>query len=540
MVASRVVFLPAMTTLKRFAGPLAAIVLLGALLRLGFLAASGWMVEGDEAAVGLQALHILRGQLAIFYPGQAYLGNLESYLTAVVFAVAGPSRYALKVAPFAFALASIALSDTLGRVVFGDRRTGLFAALLTAVAPAFALLWSVKARGGYGEAVVYAQMAWLWLHRAAYPDARTRRGRMALGAGVIAGYGLWLNPITLYVLAPLALVYGAALPARLVRAPLRGDTLRLLGLLIAGVFAGLLPIALYRLAYGNAALGIVSNLPPLKSWPDIIGQSWLYFWRDGLPALTGLRVPKDKPWLPDWRLIAAPVYAVAVLALLPCARRSAGDTVLLLCALLAFPVFAFGTLSGGNFAAIIPDSGLLTRYLLPLGLLLALALARLCAPHRRAGLTAVALLLVVNLFSLFSADAVALSRNEFANQPLPASTDDLIAELNARGIRHVYTNHWIGYVLTLESRESILTHDYTDTEFGMDRFPDYSRAVLAAPRTALVVFNPHYEPNPIDALLREMNVAYSKSDLPSFILYYDMQPFVKPAALDRVLQWPYY
>ncbi|MBI5876220.1 MAG: glycosyltransferase family 39 protein [Chloroflexi bacterium] len=526
--------------MKRFLSPLALIVLLGALLRLAFLFASQWMVEGDEAAVGLQALHILRGQFAIFYPGQAYLGNLESYLTAVVFAVTSPSRYALKIVPFAYALASIALSYALGRVVFRDERTGLFAALLTAVAPVFALMWSLKARGGYVEALVYVQLAWLWLHRAAYPEPQTRRTRTALGAGVIAGYGLWMNPIALYFLAPLAIVYGGIMLARIARRATRRDALGLAALIVAGAAVGLLPMALFRLAYGDAAFGIVSNLPPRQSWPDIIDQAWQYFWRDGLTALAGLRGPKDKPWSPDWRLIVTPLYAVALLALIPRTRKSAGDAVLLLAALLALPVFAFGALTGGNFAAIIPDSGLLTRYLLPLGLLSALALARLFAANRILAAIGLALLLAVNLFSAVSTDTVALARNEFANQPLPASYDDLIADLNARGIRHVYTNHWIGYLLTLESRETILTHDYSDAEFQMDRFPDYSRAVLASPNSALVVFNPHYEPNPIDAQLRQMNVAYRKSDLASFIVYYDMQPFIKPAALDRVLQWPYY
>ena len=71
---------------------LSLILLAGCLLRLYYLNASRWLVEGDEAAVGLQALQILRGEHPIFYPGQAYLGNLESYLVAAVFALTGDSQ----------------------------------------------------------------------------------------------------------------------------------------------------------------------------------------------------------------------------------------------------------------------------------------------------------------------------------------------------------------------------------------------------------------------------------------------------------------
>ncbi len=539
MVGSRFVFRA--RRMKRLVSPLTLIVLVGALLRLWFLFASQWMVEGDEAAVGLQALHLLRGEWTIFYPGQTYLGNFESYLTAAVFAVSGPSRYALKVVPFVFSLLFIALSYELGNVVFNDKRAGLLAALFAALAPIYLTMWSLKARGGYIEALVYAQLAWLWLHRAVYPADNVSPRRMALGAGVVIGYGLWMNPITLYLFGPLALVYGGILLARLARGATWRAAASVIGLGIVGAVLSLLPLLLHKLAYGGATLAVTADMAPVGSQADIVAQIWQYLWHDGLPTVIGLRAPKSGPFTLDWRVIAVPVYALALLALAPRARRSAGDAVLLLMTLAAFPIFAYGSMTRGNFAVIIPDSGLLTRYLVPLGLLFALAAARLLGRIRPALAAAgCAVLIAVNLASAAAVDPVALARNEFANQPLPASYDDVIAALREQGTTRVYTNHWIGYLLTLESREAILTYDYNDTQFQMDRFPDYSRAVLAAPNTALVVFNPHYEPNPIDAQLRQMGVSYQKRELPSFIIYFDMQPPIKPAALDRVLQWPYY
>src|SRR5438105_14461782 len=94
---------------------LAVVLLAGAVLRLYFPSATQWLIEGDEAAVGLQALHIMRGERPIFYPGQAYLGNIESYMVAAVFSAVGVSRYALKLVPFAFALAFIYLCFQIGK-----------------------------------------------------------------------------------------------------------------------------------------------------------------------------------------------------------------------------------------------------------------------------------------------------------------------------------------------------------------------------------------------------------------------------------------
>jgi hypothetical protein len=547
---------------------LSLILLGGTLLRLYFLNASHWMVEGDEAAVGLQALQILRGEHPIFYPGQAYLGNFESYLVAAVFAVSGPSAGALRVVPFVFALIFIYLCYHLGNELFDDERVGLFAALVAAIAPVYFVMWSLKARGGYIEALVLSQLALLWFHRWLSParvtEFRAPQAASALALvppflfGMIGGYALWMNPLTIYVLAPIALILAFHGIVGLFGARSRRRAVSLAVSAALGVCIAWLPLLMFRLANGDALFQVVSNnVPPQKAWGDLIGQAWQYFWHDGLPTLLGLRGPKDKPFMLDGRAVVVPVYAAALLWLIVCARRAAsastlrfagdeprtllGIVFLPLMALAAFPIFAVGSITGGNFAAIIPDSGLLTRYLLPLYLLFALALGLLLTSLPvRWRLLVLFVVLGANIVSMAVTDAVALSRNEFANQPLPARNDDLLSFLVGHELRFVYTNHWIGDVLMLQSREQVITYDYTDTRYGTDRFPAYSRMVQQAGSPALVVFNPHYEPNPIDARLAQLGVTYSKEALPDYIIYYDLAPRLQPAALDDVLQWPYY
>ncbi len=539
---------------------LLAILLFGALLRLHFLFASGWMIEGDEAAVGLQALHILRGERPIFYPGQTYLGNFESYLAAVGFAVFGASAYTLKLVPFVFALVFICLSYRIGVEVFADERTGLMAALLAALAPAYFVMWSVKVRGGFIEALVLAQMTWLWCERwvsSPHPQSPFlhKAGGNTLPAprrsgdggevskplifGLISAYAIWMNPITLYLLAPLGIVllFHALKQWR----GWRGAMVPTLSAMF-GVLIGFLPFILFRIAHGDETFRVVANnVPPQKAWGDLTQQVWNYLWHDGLPTLIGIRNPKDKPFVLDWRLIVVPIHALALFWLGAQSRRSRGAVVSCLMTLVAFPLFAFGSLTNGNFAAIIPDSGLLTRYLLPLYILFTLALGILLVRLPRIlRLSALGILIAINLWSVFSADAVVLSRNEFANQPLPADNTELIAFLEQANLRFVYTNHWIGYPLMLESRERIVTFDAFDVKFDMDRFPDYGPQVQAASRPAWVVFNPHYEPNPIDVKLKQLNISFSKKELQDFIVYYDFNPGLRISALETVLRFPYW
>jgi len=152
----------------------------------------------------------------------------------------------------------------------------------------------------------------------------------------------------------------------------------------------------------------------------------------------------------------------------------------------------------------------------------------------------VLLVLGVNLWGIATTDAVALARNEFANQPLPAVNDSLIAFLDSHDIHAIYANHWIGNVVMLVSRERVLSYDYTDTRYGTDRFPAYSAQVQAAANPALVVFNPQHEPNPIDAKLAALGIQSSKETLADYIVYYDFAPRLEPASLNDVLQWPYW
>ena len=90
------------------------------LLRLFIIVSPlGWL-DADEAVVGLMARHILQGERPLFFwgPSQEYLGALEAYVAAGLFAVAGSSNPALKLAPGLFSVGFVALSYLVARSYF--------------------------------------------------------------------------------------------------------------------------------------------------------------------------------------------------------------------------------------------------------------------------------------------------------------------------------------------------------------------------------------------------------------------------------------
>ena len=174
---------------------LAALALRVALL----LGTAGWL-EADEAIVGLMARRILEGERPFFYWGQQYLGTLEPFSAAAVFALVGSSTLALKAVPTAYSLIYVGLSYLLARRLFGVG-PALLAAGYLALPPFFLALWSTKPRGGYIEFLALGEatlLAALWVARPG--------GRLIPRAALL----LVLAALTVYT-HPLGIVF--ALPA---------------------------------------------------------------------------------------------------------------------------------------------------------------------------------------------------------------------------------------------------------------------------------------------------------------------------------------
>jgi len=519
------------------------ILLAGLALRLWLLVASQQLLEADEALVGLQAFSILRGERPLFYPGQSYLASVESYEAALLFLFAGASPFTLKLVPLAASLAFILSTFYLAQALYTET-VGLVSALLAALSPLIFTTLSLKAYGGYVEIAVLGNVALLLLLRL---TCRTRpapgpRAALGLAIGLLSGAAFLIHPLYVYYLAPIGLV----LLVKIRRTGWEGLLTFVVGMLI-----GLLPWISNLGANSGSWVRFLEPIVPRESQPAVIRQALDYFVGDGLLTMWGLRPLKGPLVVTPWFAII-PLYLAALAYLLWCVGRDAWRRKLNPAwVLVAFLLFAPAVFSGfatikGNFAAIIPGSGLLIKYTLPFYSLWPLLLAALLVDMGRRwlpiGAALTALLLLTNGASHLAVEPVVAMRGIYENVPLPASNRDLIGFLESERIEYVYVDHWIGYRIMFESGERVVAYDWVDAQRGMDRLPRYGALVeKAASPPAFILFNPQWpQTPPFENALKALGVIYRKKELPSYLVYYDFSRRVHPSEMRQTLEWPYY
>lgn len=422
-----------------------AAVAFGLVLRI-VMARSNWgVLESDEAVVGLMARSIARGDIPTFYWGQNYGGTAESFLVAAVAGAVGWSVAAIRIVAIGLTAVAAVLLWRVGRRMIGPV-AGAAAALAFWVWPLPYVFWSIKLRGFYWATIVCGLVFVLCAQRLAEDPSRRRD---AVVAGVAAGVGWWSAPqIVVYVLPAVAWLAWRHRP-----------TLR--PLLTFGVPAAVLGALPWLLV--NLRNGLLSLHPPELA----IGASGSYvdhlrtFATKGLPVALGVR----EGWTEAWPAYGKPLYLVA-LVLLAVGAVVQRRTILPL-ALVTFPLVH----AASPLAHYVGEG----RYLVYFAPFLALALAaavrhRLVLPALVAGL---AVLTLVPL-SQFEGYAAAYS----GGRRVPDDMTHLIADLDARGLHHVYADYWIGYRLTYESDERIIA--------GGPRNRDYTRRVAAADKIAYV------------------------------------------------------
>ena len=169
-------------------------------------------IDGDEALVGIQAEHILRGELPIYFYNQPYMGSLEAYIMAGIFAIVGPSVWALRAEPILLSLVVVwltwklaaALADTARLPLHAKQWFMTIAAFLAAIPPLYDTVLELRTLGGYVEIFIFMLLLLLFAleltnRRVAGASRRELAWRWA-GIGFIVGLGLWVNPIICYAI----------------------------------------------------------------------------------------------------------------------------------------------------------------------------------------------------------------------------------------------------------------------------------------------------------------------------------------------------
>jgi hypothetical protein len=228
-------------------------LLVAAAVRVWLVMHTHGVIDGDEALVGIQAEHILHGELPVYFSGQPYMGSLETYCIALLFAIFGPSVWVLRAEPILMSLILVWLTWRLASVLavvaqlppYARRYFVTIAALLAAVPPLYDGIAEMRTWGGLIETLI---LMLLLLLSALQLSRRWRggasKGELALrwaGIGFIAGLGFWIYPLIISAILTAAawIVCGAIAGVVTVRqqnaAPLRQAIITML--------AGFLPAA---------------------------------------------------------------------------------------------------------------------------------------------------------------------------------------------------------------------------------------------------------------------------------------------------------
>ncbi|MFI6824060.1 hypothetical protein ACIBJE_24440 [Micromonospora sp. NPDC050187] len=472
----------------------------GVAYRLAALLAGLPPTNSDEAVTGLVATHVAQGrEFPLFFYGQYYMGALEAYLAAPLFALGGSGVVALRLPNLALYALFLVLMWQLTRRLYHPWFATAVVGLL-ALGSDRILKNQLIAGGGYPEmnpagALLVLLAVLLGL------GAVRRRASACAAFGLVAGLTLWDDW--------LVLPYVAAAGALLLAGAGRDLAGRCGAALAAGLVVGLLPIVAHNLTAAPehrslAAYRQLGGGTP-GDWVDRLHGGVLF----GLPMGTGFCPPgRCADWQLWWGVAAPLLLAVAGLLALRAlwilrpgilrpasprrddavrtARiRQGGRLALVGAATVSLAAYA-GSAAAGDTP--VESSRYLSCLLISLPALLwplwaaagnhlLPAAARLTA---RAGLAAVAGGAVLATGALV-ADADTLTRAD-------AQRRQLVVALDRLGVRDFYADYWTCYPVVLATRERLACGVIRDDlRAGWDRYPAYPARVAGADRVAYVL-----------------------------------------------------
>ncbi len=449
---------------SRWGVPLLAAAIVAGLVPRVLLILQG-KINSDEAIVGLMGMEILKGHHFAFYMGQGYMGSLEAYVAALLFALFKPSAPALKLAPFLFFLAAAWFHHRLAARLFGDLAARLTLVFLFCSSWCFSA-WSFAPRGGYMTALALGGAALLLGARMQADGGGVRQNLLM---GVLCGLGLWTHFFFVYYILPLGLfiVLPTLRPA---------GRLRRLASLTAGFLAGALPLIVWNLRHGMESFRLRKFVGRLDVWENLRNLV-----ERQIPYLLGGSRLDERGffWLPvAWIVMAA--WAAAAMWYLcragaRCARGSADCRAsLLLPGVATTAVFLF---LGTGFGSMNTQ-----RYLLPVYPVAAIALAVLAADlwRRKAALGAALTLFIVGI-NLWGAAAFALTKGIPEGQVQKREVAEVLEFCRKEGVRTAWAEHWTCYLLTFLSREELIVADAE-----RERYEPFQRLVAGSSGAALI------------------------------------------------------
>lgn len=436
----------------------AAAVLLAAVILRGwfFLEYDESYFDSDQAIVGLMAKHLVEGTARpLFFYGQEYMLGVEAWLMAPVFALLGPTVFALRLT---MVIVNAVTTLTLWWLLMRCARLPVWSAALAAapfaLAPVITSAHLVEAQGGNPEPFLWVLIAWM-----------LRARPLALGAAMALAF--LHREFSLYALPALLLIQVVEARGRVL--PLVRPWV-LTGFAFVVVFQGVNALKPHADLMGPGSVGqpvsagtSQGNVALLVARADVkpaaLPQRFRALAVEYVPMMVGLAgfrpymisIGSDAHvgWselLPFTALVAG---VLAVWLLVDLARRRPPGAV-------AFPIYlAIVGVEAAVVYALTRDLSIYTfRYGL-LALFLPVAFfALVLQPTRPALLRGAGAALCGLLAAAALVDHVTvIQRAQFA--PPPDRFVPLAARLEARGVRLARAGYWRSYVVSFLTQERV-------------------------------------------------------------------------------------
>lgn len=461
--------------------------------------------NSDEATFGLAAMHVAEGRATpIYMYGQHYMGAVESYLAAPLFAVFHPSWALLRIPILLLYATFVFLMYRLTRRLYTPWFAVLIVGLL-ALGSERIVRDQMTAVGGRPESKPAVVL--LLLIVLALGQRRVRHRPAAFAAfGLVAGLTVWDDWLLLpYVgLAGLLLLVGSG----------REFLGRCGALAVGGFVVGLLPLILDNLSAppGQDSLSVFLNLNQADAGRSTLAEQVRDTVSVGIPLAAGICPGSEcAPWQASWGvlypllLLAAAVLAlVGLRRLRPSASQPdpAGEPVavsrvgyavqlalvvaagLTLLAYVRSPAAALTPAASARYLTVLQIS--LPAALWPLWLAAAGSLRRArVAAWRLPGMAAAGLLAALAVTMVITtAQQIAVVRSIRAEDQRFRALAEAVRE---RGIRHAYSDYWTCNRLAFTTREGVVCAVLGDRlRPEANRVPAYLREVTQAPRPAFV------------------------------------------------------
>lgn len=487
---------------------LLAVLVASVLFRLpALLNAAG--VHSDAAIVGLQAMHMLRGEWSWFIWGAGYQGSFDAAVIALFFKVAGATPLALMAAPL------------FGHLLLTGFTFDVLRKRVSAGAAAIATLPLVFAPQAINGVALYAPRQWcltflflgVWLVDGA-SASRVPLLRYVAGA-LLGGLSLYLD---LYALQLMPAFMALAAASAFDGGPSRRELWPRLGALAVGAAMALLALWLSRRSP-------VANATKATLTFDRVHFNFDLLWNTCLPWLLGYGVQVPGPHLyPDLWQVPRWFHAVQLLGAGVLLGGIAVGGLAVLAGGLPWPVrrlggfgfLATGAALGGFLVSAMPGDMWSARYLAPIVWTAPFALAPLASWIKER-----VFLAVLAPYVITAAAGGWMSFGPYVHGPLPVRTARGTAEderavgqlLRERGVHVGAAQYWLAYRLTFLWHEDPLLVPFDD-----DRYPPHRRAFEQAPVVAYVFHpsEPRASPEPVEQSLRQAGERYERLEVRGF------------------------